>query len=443
MKNPNMESKDNHYKIIMFLFSFSLAIFSLAKYNSTGDSVPAETLPISIIKEHDLDFDEFVETRGYGHWYIDRNGTTVSRYPIIPGILNTPVYIIAHLIGIDISKKEHELSHVTSSILAAFSVVFMYLYLVRICKKKENALMFSFFYAFATCVWSVASTALWQHGPSLFFITIALAMLVRTETNLLGYAGFFLGMAVFNRPTNIAIALPLAMHVFLNQKKHRGKFIFSAAIPAIFLCLYSYKYLGSITALGQGQGHPDEFSTPFLEGLAGILGSPNRGILVFSPFLIFGFIYSLMTLISKKTKSLDRWLAVSIILLLIIYSKWRMWWGGWSFGYRIIIEIIPMLIIFTTQVWESKIEKQKILKVIFLALVLLSIYIQFLGAHYYQCGFNAGPPNIDDYPERLWDFKEGELVRCTKNLWADLIEKYKEPAVIDLSFSNWSVQKKS
>jgi len=425
MVERRLKSNFGHYETIFFLFSFTLTIFLLGKYPETGDTVPAETLPISLIKEHDLDFDEFVATKGYGYWFIDRNGTAVSRYPIVPGILNTPVYLVAYSIGIDPVNKEHELSHITASIIAALSVVFMYLFLVRICKRKKTAIMFSLIYAFATCVWSVASTVLWQHGPSLLFINISLALLIRPEKNLPGYAGFFLGMTVFNRPTNIVIALPLAAYVFFHQKKQFGKFVFFAAIPAILLFWYSYAYLGSVTALGQGQGAPSEFKTPFLDGLTGILVSPNRGILVFSSFFIFGIAYMVFSLISNKTEPIDRYLAIAAILLLVVYAKWSMWWGGWSFGYRIITEITPILIIFTVRYWENKAVGQKLLKVAFLILVFLSVYIHFLGAHYYQCGFNYEPNNSDDHPERMWDIKDGELMRCTRNFWADIVEDFK------------------
>ena len=45
------------------------------------------------------------------------------------------------------------------------------------------------------------------------------------------------------------------------------------------------------------------------------------------------------------------------ILLLMLYSKWLMWWGGWSFGYRLLIEMLPGLMILLAIFWEKLLNK--------------------------------------------------------------------------------------
>lgn len=416
----------NRYSISIFILLISLFIFNINfRYIGSGDVVPNELLPISVIYEQDFDFNEFVvDGSKLPYWFSDINGRIVSAYPIIPGILNLPVYLIAYIFGVNLLRNSFLLSMLSSSMISSISVVFMYLCLRKVCRRQGAAIFFALIYALATCVWSVASRGIYQHGPSLLFITISLYILFNKSSNLIPYAGLFLGMAVFNRPTNILIALPLTFYIFFRHRNEFMKYILLAGIPAFFLCLYSYVYFGDIICLGQGRslfGLIKDFSSGnFLPALAGLLFSPSRGLFIFSPIFIFSFGYLFYALFSKKTESIYKYLSISVISLVLLYSKWPMWWGGHSFGYRLLIELIPMLIIFLAVCWERVIVNYWYLKSIFLCFLLVSVYIHFLGAFYYPSGFNWIPNNIDHHPERLWDVKDAEIAGCTKKLLQDL-----------------------
>ena len=71
------------------------------RYVGSGDTVPAELLPISLLNDHDFDFREFV-SGDLPYWFRLVRGRVVSNYPVLPGILNTPVYAAARLFGIDL-----------------------------------------------------------------------------------------------------------------------------------------------------------------------------------------------------------------------------------------------------------------------------------------------------------------------------------------------------
>ena len=46
------------------------------------------------------------------------------------------------------------------------------------------------------------------------------------------------------------------------------------------------------------------------------------------------------------------------------------------------------------------------------ALIAISIGVQFLGAAVYPSGWNVDPQDIDRAPQRLWDWSDSELSRC-------------------------------
>ena len=147
----------------VFLFLFTIFIFNIKfRYLPSGDTYPNELLPITIINEGNLDFNEFVENSDKLPYYFRKvNNKVISSYPVVPGILNTPVYFVANLAGVDMEENKFLLSMLTSSLLASLSVVFMYFCLLIISNKKTTAFYFALIYAFGTSVLSIASRGIW------------------------------------------------------------------------------------------------------------------------------------------------------------------------------------------------------------------------------------------------------------------------------------------
>ena len=91
---------------------------------------------------------------------------------------------------------------------------------------------------------------------------------------------------------------------------------------------------------------------------------------------------------------------------------WGDWWGGNCFGYRLISETIPFWMILLLKSWTDIISKNKILITSFIVLIIISAYINFLGAQAASCGFDE---NIG-----LWQINGTELEECNQNVWISL-----------------------
>jgi hypothetical protein len=226
-----------------------------------------------------------------------------------------------------------------------------------------------------------------------------------------------LGLAVWNRPTNICLAVPLVLYVFRHHRPAFARFIALAAIPAGLLVAYSWRYWGSPFALGQGH-EIGGFSGHVLTGLLGLLVSPNRGLFVFSPIFLFSFAYLLHIPRLLRDDSIYRYLAVSVVLLVLVYSKWSMWWGGHSFGYRLLVETVPPLLLILARAWDGFIARRTLTRLAFAVALLWSVSVHALGASFAPCGFNVEPNDIDQHTARLWDVGDGELARCAARLLA-------------------------
>jgi hypothetical protein len=396
-------------------FLVAVLVFSIGPYSGSGDTEPAELLPISILEDGRLDFDRFYSDRSDLPYAFRRvRGRVVSAYPIAAGIANVPAFAVARLFGVDLSARRLLLSHATASLLASASVVLLFLALRKICADDRQAFFFTLVYAFGTEVWSVASRGLWQHGPSLFFLCASLWLLLRDDPRSIALAGCTLGLAVVSRPTDALIAVPAAAWVLLRRRRAFLPFLLLAAIPLAAVVLYSARLLGDPLAFGQlyraGGWHGR-----ILPGLAGLLVSPSRGLFVFSPVLLASVAGAVIVARSRDPRhELLRWLLPGAAGLLAIYSAWGMWWGGASFGYRILLDLVPVLVLLAAVSWTEWIGRRLALRAVFVVLFAVSAYVEVLGVWTYPTAFDDG---LDLEPARLWNVRDSELVLASRKLF--------------------------
>lgn len=100
----------------MLAFALPLVVFLIGmRYVGSGDTEPAELLPISLLNEGNLDFNEFVGGGDLPYAYRLVGGRVVSSYPIVAGLLNVPVYAAARVAGVDLYAHRFELSMITAT----------------------------------------------------------------------------------------------------------------------------------------------------------------------------------------------------------------------------------------------------------------------------------------------------------------------------------------
>jgi hypothetical protein len=394
-------------------FLLPLLVYNLGhRYLGSGDTVPAELLPISVLTEGNLDFNEFESSPTPPYYFQWVGPRLVSRYPIVPGLLNVPVYAAARIAGIDLMKWRYRLSRYTSTLLTSFSVLFLYRALRLRYGSTNRALGFSLAYAFGTGVATIGGHALFQHGPALFFLTGALALILGARPWTVALAGPCLALAVLTRPTNVFLAAPLAFVVARRRARWLPAFGALAAVPVLLHALYCWRYLG--TPWSTGQSVPaGNFSGDAWQGLAGLLVSPSRGLLVFSPFLVFAIPAAVAAFRrSDEDRLLERGLVIGSVAVLALYARWVLWWGGHSFGYRLITELALPLIVLVAFDWP-RIRASRPAVVIFSAALAWSVLVQGLGGWMFPSHFNA---RVDQEQWTLWSLRDSELPLLVEKL---------------------------
>ncbi len=217
-----------------------------------------------------------------------------------------------------------------------------------------------------------------------------------------------------SRPADAVIVAALGAYVLRHERRAFAGFAALGALPLLLMAWYSWAFWGTPLALGQGQGLAGFTAAQPLVAAAGLLISPNRGLLVFSPIFIFGVGYAVVLLRRGGGPPLLRYLVWSSVALIGLYSLWGNWGGGHTYGYRFLIELVPGLMLLLAAAWPKLIEPRPVLRALFTLALMGSMYVHGVGADAAPCGFDEEPNNIDAHQERLWDIAGGEIVRCTQ-----------------------------
>ena len=183
----------------LFLLCFIVYNANLRSITSF-DTNATRYLPISILKEFNLDLDEFSFLHKYSDgrkeeadvipYYLQYvRGHYMSTYPIMPAILSVPIYAVPVFLGLTEGSvsaggwSQTEivgtfLSKISASFAVAFSVGILYLALLRLTSKR-SALWIALIYGLATSSWAVSSQGLWQTAFSQPMLALTFYFLIK------------------------------------------------------------------------------------------------------------------------------------------------------------------------------------------------------------------------------------------------------------------------
>jgi hypothetical protein len=186
---------------------------------------------------------------------------------------------------------------------------------------------------------------MWQATGSLPVVCGALATFAwRERFPILRYATpALLALAAMMRPTIApllgGIGLAWAFEIGSPLKHKRTWIIAAAAALALCAPLAIWNFIHYQTGWPVAQLHANQrvatagvFSAKnFVEGFAGLLVSPARGLLWYAPIALVGVIFGL------RTRGL-RLIAVGVILQILVIATFRAWHGGQAYGPRFLAE---------------------------------------------------------------------------------------------------------
>ncbi len=418
--------------LCLALFAVYLANFRLVRID---DSVPARLLPFSLLINHSLYLDHWVEpympsARGpFGVYFVERyHGHWISAYPIITPLVVAPLYVIparwlTHLppslryqpaIRVSLIDVMEKLS---ASLIAVLSALLLYLAVSKLASVRTS-LIVCLAYGLASTTWVISSQALWKQGMGELAFAFLLWALVRNPDSGLYpvYVGLALAVAAANAPPDGVMIFPFLIYFARQPVKRLARFVAPLAAIGIPVLLYNVHFFGTplmgYPAYAAATSHPagSFLRTPFFVAVAGLLASPSRGLLIYVPWTAFAF-WGAVRIWKDRDFDWAPYLIAGMALIFFGYAKFSGWWGGWCFGPRYLTNLMPFFAFFLIPVWP-RIERKKLFRVAFVLCFAFAVWVEVVGAFFYPNGnWDSVPVAVDRAPERLWNWRDNQILR--------------------------------
>jgi hypothetical protein len=147
------------------------------------------------------------------------------------------------------------------------------------------------------------------------------------------------------------------------------------------------------------------------EGLAGLLVSPSRGLLVYSPIVAVALI-GFADAVRAPWRSPLRWCAAGAVAQFLLYGSYSVWWAGHTYGPRYLLDVLPILFPLAAAA-VARMHMGKIATVVGTAALAWSIALAATGAFFYPHDrWNNDPVDVDREHARLWEWSDPQFVRC-------------------------------
>lgn len=190
-----------------------------------------------------------------------------------------------------------------------------------------------------------------------------------------GRAGLPLALAVAARHADVALVAVLVIGIAVRWPRRLPALLAWAVPVAALLMAYQWWYFGSPLRHGFS-GSGARFSEPWGHGHLGLLVSPAKGLLVFTPVVIV----AVAGLVSAYRRG-ERWPAATLGAAAaahwILMGRWSEWHGGESWGPRLMTDALPLLFVFLPDGFN-------VMPRIAPALAVVSVAVQALGAFSYD-----------------------------------------------------------
>ena len=376
-----------------------LLLVSNGRPIESGDTRANARVAASLALQGNFDLDEYPEVEfPFAH---EVNGHRVSVYPVLSAVLAAPVFLACRLFfglddtGIALAGK------FAASLFSALAATVLFCAIGR-RHPSADARFAAVVFALGSCVWST-SQALWQHPAALLFLAGAVLFVLKAEHDEVwaGRAGLPLALTLAARHADVALVGVLALAIAARWPRRIPSLVAWGLAPVLFVLAYQWAYFGSPVKHGFS-GSLGRFSTPWGEGHLGLLVSPAKGLIVFTPIVLVALL-GLVRALRRGERWLTLALGAAVLAHFALMGRWGDWHGGQSFGPRLMTDALPLMFLFLPEGiavaggWGA-------------ALAMFGIGVQLLGAfaddgrweRLYQ------RPSAPGHPE-LWDLARSPI----------------------------------
>jgi hypothetical protein len=378
---------------------------------NSADNVPAIALGPLLLEKGTIELSSvpFYQQHRRHYSAIRVDGRILPAFPLGTGFLSVPYAAAARLLqpeGDPEVLAERRDKHLSALLMVA-SATMLFLG-VRHRFGEGPGLATAVLFSLGTTAFSCGSQSLWTTTGEVFFLTMALALLLRRDDSVVHalLAGLAVGGAFACRPTAALTGCALAV-VLLGRWPALAAYGVAAgaaigAIALVLMGIYGHP-LG-----GYGMINQQPWGRDLVEGLAGMLYSPSRGLLPFFPYVLF---VPLGLPALRSDPRLARVFVAAFAATTFTYllaSGYYAWWGGKSLGPRLMTEAAPFLSLLLLPAFRRWRELGRARAALAIT-VALAVTTQLLSTYTTRGDVWSARANLGD-PVVRWSIGDSQLV---------------------------------
>jgi hypothetical protein len=327
-----------------------------------------------------------------GSWHLPEplNDRTLSRYSPLPSLLATPFHALGLAVGDAVrgllsdagkgtaarEQVAEVITYMTNGVTTAGTAVFLYHFLLTVYRSTPAAIVGVAGYALCTPALVYAGSLYVQ--PFLAFFLMATAWALGTNRSWL-MALAWLAM-VWTRVDSIVLLPCLWVGVaVLNQAGSQRRRARAA------LCVGTLAGIGLSCGTNVLRGDPwfagayaeESFISNPLVGMFGLLASPGKGLVWFSPLAVAGLMVGFPF---ARRNPVCRFALSCVASYLTLTASWWTWHGGYCWGPRLLLPVMPFCVMPLAAYVREQIQGGTVARLWWLGPVALySFLVQLVG----------------------------------------------------------------
>ena len=345
-------------------------------------------------------------------------GKLLDKYPVGVALLQTPFFLVAHIIAIQFDFKPlgYSLPYQIANIISALFYMclgagFLYACIREKYTRRISLISITLIF-FGTNLFHYATyDGFLSHIYTFSMMSMYLWMLLQYQENnfnvLSMWFGLVLGLITMLRIPNafvgfILLGLMIQKHTllkfnifaFLKEIMLVGLVYFITILPQL---VYWYLITGKLIVYS----YQGEFFNWMHPEIINFLFSVNKGLFFWSPVILISVLSFPFFIL--KNKLLGSLFFIAILLEIYICSSWNCWWFGGSFGCRPFVDMLPFLALPLAAGIEKLLEKinSSIIILFFSFLIMLNLTLMYAYGRNYLPDGNVSWVSFKVLPEKI------------------------------------------
>jgi hypothetical protein len=304
-----------------------------------------------------------------------QDGSLFSRYGLGQPLAAAPLYAFGrYVLGVWLwgSRHDFQIGRFFALLLPAIATALtgglLCAWAIRLYSSARLGVALALLYGLGTLAWPYSR---FFFSEPLFTAALVLAALA-IDTRRPALAGAGLGYAVATRIGGVVLLPAFLIYAWLKGHRSRDFMSMGLGLLPFGLLVLAHNWLRFRTFNELGYGD-EGFTGDLLAGLYGLLFSPGKSVFLYVPLLL-ALPFAAAPFVRRFRP--EAALVGSLAAITLLQSAlWWIWWGGWGWGPRFLVPLMPFLTLMLGVLIERPIWR----RIIFLVLLPLSLAVNLLG----------------------------------------------------------------